>query len=519
KMGFNLDGKPIEVIEVKRHKESGFFKARLHVTKGKHRFAAEFLNDFFDPEGPDPDHRDRNLGVHLLEVEGPFGGDATNTTDLLPATYTQIVFCQPNKELSVEECARKIVEKFARRAYRRRLTDEELNRLVRLCLNVFNETRLFDTSIQITIQAILVSPHFLFRVERDRDPNDPRNVHTIADYELATRLSYFLWSTMPDEELFELADRGELHHKNTLRKQVARMLQDPRSESLTKNFGGQWLNLRSLEVATPNQKLFATFNDDLRADMRRETELLFDSILKEDQSIVRFLDADFTFLNERLAKHYGASDIKGDHFRRVSLQGGNRQGVLTHASILTLTSDPTKTSPVKRGKWVLENILGTAPPPPPAQVPALDEVKKTKPEATLKEQLELHRTSPLCASCHREMDPIGLAFENFNAVGLWREADGDQSIDSSGSLPTGERLDGASDLIQILRQREDDFCRHFVRTMLTYAIGRGLEYYDKCAVDEMSQNVRSNDCRIQSVIHEIVQSDPFLMRRGDGDKE
>ncbi len=519
KMAYKLDNKLVQTIEVTRHKEAGFFETKVKVLKGKFPFAVEFLNDFYDPKGPDPEHQDRNLGVHLLEVVGPFGVTHEQARTLLPETHKRIVFCSPDAKGSVEDCARKILREFGRRAYRRPVTDAELNDLVALVKLAIDKGETFDGAIQVGVQGVLVSPNFLFRIERDSDPNDPRAAHSIADYELASRLSYFLWSTMPDEELFALAEKAELHKPDVLEAQVRRMLADPRSRALVDNFASQWLNLRNLDIATPNQKLFESFNDDLRADMRRETEMLFETVMREDLSIFTFLDADFTFVNERLAKYYDIKDVQGGEFRKVSLAGSKRTGVLTHGSILTLTSDPTKTSPVKRGKWILENILGTPPPPPPAKVPDFAEAQKAKPDATLREQLELHRSNAVCASCHKTMDPLGLALENFDAVGRWRDKDRDKPIDASGTLPSGEKIQNAGELIRVLRGREEEFTKHFVRTLLTYALGRGLEYYDKCAVDGITSAVRSGHGRFSQVVIHIVRSEPFLMRRGDGGEE
>ncbi|MGE3315670.1 MAG: DUF1592 domain-containing protein [Planctomycetaceae bacterium] len=519
KMGLMLQDKQLQVIEVPRHKEAGFFELRTVVKKGKRPVGVEFLNDYYDPNGPDPEHRDRNLGVHLIEVEGPFGVDRSMSRELLPETHRRIIFTVPTAEKPADECAKEILTKFAGRAYRRPVTDEELAPLLKLVQLGMESGESFDGAIQLAVQAVLVSPNFLFRIERDNDPNNPQATHTVADYELATRLSYFLWSTMPDEELFAIAAKGELHKPEVLEQQTRRMLKDPKSRALVDNFASQWLNLRNLDIATPNQKTFDGFNDELRADMRRETEMLFETVMREDLSIVRFLDADFTFVNERLAKHYGIPDIKGGEFQRVSLTGGKRTGVLSHASILTLTSDPTKTSPVKRGKWVLENLLGAGPPPPPAKVPDLAETKKAKPDATLREQMELHRSNAMCASCHKSMDPMGLSLENFDGVGRWREKDGDKPIDASGTLPSGEKIANAQDLIRVLKGREAEFTRHYVRTLLTYALGRGLEYYDKCAVDSITSAARADAGRFSRVVIEIVRSEPFLMRRGDGGQE
>jgi len=519
KMGLNFKGKQIEVFELTRHREAAFFETRLKVDKGRHHVAAEFLNDYYNPKAEDPEQRDRNLAVHLIEVEGPYGVDPAKARELLPETHRRIVFCAPDEKHTAEECAGRILREFAGRAYRRPVTPAELDSLVRLAMLAMKQGETFDGAIQVAVQAVLVSPNFLFRIEQDPAPNDPRAVRELADYELATRLSYFLWSSMPDDELFALAAKGELGRRDTLEQQVRRMLQDPKSRALVDNFASQWLNLRSLDIATPNQKQFETFNDDLRADMRRETELLFETVMRDDLSILTFLNADFTFVNERLAAHYGIPNVSGKDFQRVSLEGTPRAGVISHASILTLTSDPTKTSPVKRGKWILENVFGAPPPPPPANVPDLSEAQKAKPDAPLREQLELHRQNAMCASCHKAMDPLGLALENFDAIGRWRDSIGDKPIDASGVLPSGETFGGPQELFAVLEQREEDFTRHFVRSLLTYAIGRGLEYYDKCAVDGITGAVRARGSRFSTVVLEIVFSEPFRKRRGDGGHE
>jgi hypothetical protein len=321
---------------------------------------------------------------------------------------------------------------------------------------------------------------------------------------------------MPDDELFQLAADGKLHEPAVLERQVDRMLGDAKSGALVQNFGAQWLNLGILDQAAPNPAQFPEFDNALRRDMRRETELLFETVMRENRSIFDFLDADFTFVNERLAKLYGIADVKGDKFRRVSLYGTRRIGLLTHASILTLTSDPGKTKPVKRGKWILENILGSAPPPPPPNVPALAEIEKARPQASLREQLAEHRANARCATCHEMMDPLGLGFEHFDAIGRWREKDGERSIDASGSLPTGEQFGDVRELIGLIRKRQLDYTKHFVETMLTFALGRGLEYYDTCTVGSVVDAAAGDEYRFKKLVIEIVKSDAFLKRRGDG---
>jgi hypothetical protein len=429
-----------------------------------------------------------------------------------PQLRKRILIAQPGKNPA--EAARKIIGSFARRAFRRPGTPQEVDRLARFVELARKNGDNFETGIQLALQAVLVSPHFLFRIELDREPNNPKAIHPISEYELATRLSYFLWSSMPDEELFRLAGQGALRKPGTLEGQVQRMLKDAKARSLVDNFSGQWLQTRNLQTANPNPAQFPTFNDALRADMLRETALFFEAVMKENRSILDFLDADFSFLNERLARHYGIAGVKGDQFRRVKLAGDQRGGVLTQASILTITSNPTRTSPVKRGKWILENILGTPPPPPPPNVPELKEDKKVVLSGSLRQRMEQHRANPTCATCHQRMDPLGFGFENFDAVGAWRTKDGTFTIDSSGTLPGGVSFKGPKELKSILKGKKKEFARCLSEKMLTYALGRGLEYYDKCAVDRIAENLAKQQYRFTSLVIEVVKSDPFQKRRG-----
>jgi mono/diheme cytochrome c family protein len=429
-----------------------------------------------------------------------------------PDARKRIFICQPTDKTR-DECARKILENFARRAYRRAVPPEEVNRLAGLARLAESQGDSFDQGITLGLQAILTSPHFLFRVERDRGPNKLLP-HPINEYELASRLSYFLWSSMPDEELFTLAREGNLRKPGTLEAQVRRMMRDPKARALVENFAGQWLQLRNLRNVNPDPALFPAFDESLRTAMLKETELFFESIVKEDRSVVDFLDADYTFVNERLARHYGISGVKGDSFRRVNLSGSPRGGVLTQASVLTVTSNPTRTSPVKRGKWILENILGTPPPPPPPGAGELSEDKKVVLSGTLRQRMEQHRANPNCATCHQRMDPLGFGFENFDAIGAWRERDGQFTIDPSGVLPSGQAFKGPAELKAILKSRREAFTRCLAEKLLTYALGRGLEPYDRCAVDQIAANVAKNGYKFSCLVDEIVKSDPFQMRRG-----
>jgi mono/diheme cytochrome c family protein len=430
-------------------------------------------------------------------------------------TRQRIMIAQPT-EKNQADAARKIIENFTRRAYRRPVSADEVARLVRFVELATANGDSFERGIQLTLQAVLVSPNFLFRIERDHAPAGTEGTRPIAEFELASRLSYFLWSTMPDEELFKQAQNETL--RKNLEPQIRRMLRDPKSKALVENFAGQWLQLRALKTVAPDPVMFPTFNDALRSAMQKETELFFESIMREDRSILDFLTADYTFVNERLAKHYGIPGVKGEQFQRVRLTGNQRAGILTQASILTVTSNPTRTSPVKRGKWIMENILGTPPPNPPANVPELSEAKEVVESAPLRKRMEQHRADPNCAVCHQHMDTLGFSFENFNAIGAWRTMDGKFSIDPSGTLPNGQAFKGAKELTTLLKRDKDLFARCLAEKLLTFALGRGLEYSDKCAVDQIVAAVAKNDYRFSSLAMEIVKSDPFEMRRLSGEK-
>ncbi len=411
--------------------------------------------------------------------------------------------------------ARTILTRFATRAYRRPATADEVQRLVRLAEQGEKNTGKWEAGLQLALQAVLCSPKFLFRVELNQRP-DSADPHPIDDYQLASRMSYFLWNTMPDDELFALAEKNQLHKE--VAAQVRRMLKDDRADTLVENFGMQWLQLRPLNNFAPDTKLFPEWNESLRQAMLKETELFLRAVMREDRSILDIVDADFTFLNERLATHYGITDpkVQGAEFRRVQLKGGERGGVLTQASILAVNSNPTRTSPVKRGRWVLEQILGTPPPPPPPDVPALDSEKQLK--GTLRQRMEQHRANPSCAFCHARMDPIGFAFENYNAIGKFRTTDGGRPIDPSGVLPNGQTFKGPGELKAILKGKKDLFSRNLTEKMLTYALGRGLEYYDRPAVDRIVAALAQNDYRFSVLVTEVVKSDPFSLRRGKDQK-
>ncbi|HWG42349.1 MAG TPA: DUF1592 domain-containing protein [Gemmataceae bacterium] len=418
-----------------------------------------------------------------------------------------------------EESAKQILERFAVRAYRRPLRRDELRRLMRFVEMAEKNRDSFDTGIGLAMQAVLASPHFLFRVEIDPRPDDPKTIHPISHYELASRLSYFLWSSMPDDELFELARKKTLREPEVLEKQVRRMLKDPRSRALVDNFAGQWLQLRTLKEFKPDPDLFPTFDEKLRAAMLRETEQFFENIIHEDRSILDFIDSDYTFVNERLAKHYGLSGVKGEQFRRVSLTGTPRGGILTQAAVLSVTSNPTRTSLVKRGKWILDNILGTPPPPPPPGVEELKDDKEAVLSGSLRQRTEQHRANPNCATCHQRMDPLGFGFENFDAIGGWRTREGKHAIDSTGTLPSGQSFKGPSELRTILKKRQDAFARCLSEKLLTYALGRGVERYDRCAIDDIVKSAGKDNYKFSRLVIDIAKSDPFQKRRGKGGKK
>lgn len=485
---------------------------RSRLAAGEHFVSAEFINDFYDPDAKDPTKRDRNVTLETIEVAGPL----EIKPDQYPVAHRKLITATPSSTTTVLDAAQTSLRPFVNRAFRRRVNEDEIRKYAQLVDASVRDGDNYEQGMQVAVIAVLCSPHFLFRIEQDPNPNDPKNAHLVGDYELATRLSYFLWSSLPDNELFLLATSGKLREEQTLREQVKRMLADDRSQALADNFASQWLNLRLLDSASPDPGEFKDFSPELKSDMQRETLAFFMSVVKEDRSVLDFIDGKFSFLNERLAKHYGIKDVSGDEFQRVSLSGTNRGGVLTHASILTLTSNPERTSPVKRGKWILDNMLGAPPPEPPADVPQLDATQKAQPGLSLRKQLEIHRENAVCASCHRTMDALGFGLENFDAIGKFREKEKGQAIDSSGTLPEGESFQGPVELAKVLRGKPNEFTRCMTEKMLTYALGRGLVHYDRCSVDKITKQVAGQEYRFSALVTEIVLSDPFRKRRGDG---
>ncbi|MCC6727751.1 MAG: DUF1592 domain-containing protein [Chthonomonadales bacterium] len=510
RMAVKVDGKPAGAFDVKAT-ESGpaIYEARVRLAPGRHRLSASFLNDFYNPSAA-PNSRDRNLAIDYLEAVGPEGG----APGAVPESQKRILRGEP-RGADVAAAARRVLAPLAARAYRRPATREEVTGLARLVALARKQGDSFERGIQVAIQAMLVSPGFLFHVEADPRPTSA-TARPLDAWELASRLSYFLWSSMPDERLFRLAADGTLRKPAVLAAEARRMLGDPRARALSDNFAAQWLELRNLETAAPDPVRFPAFTDALRRAMREETERYFMGVVANDRSVLEFLDSRYTYLNEPLARHYGIAGVKGTRFRKVALSSGRRGGVITQASVLTVTSNPTRTSPVKRGKWILEEILGTPPPPQPANVGQLPDDRQGPLVGTLRQRMEQHRKDPACAGCHARMDPLGFGLENFDAVGAWRARDGGQPIDSSGVLPDGRRFRGPAELRQILMGRKDQFVKTLVEKLLTYGLGRGLESYDRCAVDDIVRTARRGGYRFSALVAGIVRSDPFTRKRGDG---
>ncbi len=502
RMGVRFDGREVHVQSVRAQAEKPEqFEVPVTVEAGKHRLGVAYLNNF-NSDG------DRNVYLTSFEVVGPL--------DVAPEEYPEphrrILPRRPaaGGELAY---AREVLRPLATRAYRRTATRAELSKLVKLVDEVMRDGGRFEEGIQLALEAILVSPHFLYRWEIDPEPLEAGQGRDLNGFEVASRLSYFLWSSMPDDALLELARSGELGKENVRAEQVLRMLKDPRSKALVRNFGGQWLQVRNLDQAEPDATAFPTWDAELRDAMRRETDLFLEAVLLEDRSIIDLLDADFTFVNGRLARHYGIPGIEGDEFRRVTMPpGSGRGGVLTMGSVLTITSVPTRTAPVLRGKWILEQILGTPPPPPPPNVPPIEEGEEASKSATFRQRLELHRSKAECMPCHQKMDPLGFALENFNAIGAWRTQDGPHPIDNSAELPGGRKFEGAAGLKSVLRQHPD-FPRALSSKLLTYALGRGLEPADRKAVQVLVDGLEKNDFKFSALLLGVVESEPFLRRQ------
>ncbi len=523
----SVDGERVELFTVGEHPPerlaSGVFafdadpdvQVRVPLRAGPREVTVAFLpKSGALPEGQVRAYRSRSRqpSIASLIVSGPFGADGAGDTP----SRQRILTCRPGSRATAgdaADCAHSILSTLARRAYRRPVTDGDLARLIPFYEQGQAEGG-FERGIQRAIERILVSPEFLFRIERDPGEISPDGVYRVSDLELASRVSFFLWSSIPDDELLGLAIRGELREPLVLDQQVRRMLSDPRSEALVTNFAEQWLFLRDVDAKEPDEGFFPGFDENLRLALRRETALFVNSILRGDRSVLDLLTADHTFVNERLAKHYGMPHVYGSHFRRVTLDDERRRGLLGQGSILTLTSYATRTSPVLRGKWILENLLSSPPPPPPPDVPSLDETGDDGRPRSMREAMEQHRANPACASCHAQMDPLGFALENFDAIGRWRErSESNTPIDATGLLPDGRRFDGPAGLRAALLRAPEQFMHTVTEKLLTYALGRGVEHFDAPAIRRIVRNAVRDDYQFAAVVLGIVNSTPFQMRK------
>jgi hypothetical protein len=522
KLDLRLDGQRLELFTIPAdpragqqvhgtgHDPDSHLKVRVPVKAGTRTLIATFVKDTVKAEGIPANTRETAFfeGVGTISVAGPYDVEGPGDTP----SRDRIFLCHPTAPAEEQACAEKIVSNLAHRAYRRPIAADDLPPLLALFRQGAASDG-FEAGVRLALLKILVSPEFIFRMELDPPDATAGSVHRISDVELASRLSFFLWSSIPDDELLAVAERGELGDASVLERQVRRMLADPRSHALVKNFAGQWLFLRNIARIQPDPAAFPNFDENLRQALEQETELLVDSTLREDRSVVDLLTADYTFVNQRLAEHYGIKGVYGSEFRRVAVNDPNRQGLLGQASILTVTSYPNRTAPTIRGKWVLEQLLGTPPPPPPPNVPSLKEDASAK-TVTMRQRMEQHRANPACAVCHRIMDPLGFALENFDGLGRWRDSAGPGAgpIDSSGVLPDGIKFEGPVGLREVLLRRQELFVETFTDRLLTYALGRGVEEYDRPVIRKIVRE--ADDHRWSSIILGIVKSAPFQMRGG-----
>ncbi len=474
--------------------------------KGVRSFSIAFVNDYYAPDDPDPTKRDRNLHVDWVEIAGPMG-----VVDDPPESHKRIFARDPGGR-DVAARAKGVLAPLASRVWRRPVRADELDRLVGLVTADVKAGAPFEQGVRTALEALLVAPHFLFHVEVLAKPDDPRAIAPLDDYALATRLSYFLWSSLPDDALFARARDGSL--RANLAAEVRRMLDDPRAGSLVDGFAEQWLTLRRLAATTPDRERFPSFDARLKDDMLRETQMFFEAVMHEDRSILDFVDGPYTYLNERLAKHYGIAGVAGERFRRVSLEGATRAGIFTQASILTVTSYPTRTSPVRRGKWMLEQVLGQTVAPPPPGAGDLNEGDEATKAASLRTRTEQHRRDPACASCHQKLDPLGFGLENYDAVGAWRERDGAFPIDASGTLPDGRTFGSPREMRAIVKA-DPGFVRCFAEKLFVYAIGRGLVEGDAPAIRRVVDAATPGGHRFSSYVLGIVASDAFGRARGE----
>ncbi|MSV35278.1 MAG: DUF1592 domain-containing protein [Bryobacterales bacterium] len=517
----NTQGSP-EFEEYMHNADAGL-EVRVPVKAGEHEVAVSFVRRWIEPEGvlqppqigfarTTNEYYHGNPSVEFLMIGGPYGTPSHGDS---PARR-KIFVCAPKTPAAEEPCARKILSTLATRAYRRPVTDGDVSTL----MSFYRSGRAdkdFDAGIQMGLERILAAPSFLFRVERVPANTVPGTAYRLSDLDLASRMSFFLWSSVPDEELLNLAMRGRLKDPKVLEQQVQRMLRDPRSQALVDGFANRWLGLSKLTGLVPDADLYREFDENLRDSMAKETRLFVASQIREDHGVGELLTADYTFVNERMAKHYGIPNIYGPRFRRVKFTDGVRGGLLGQASILSVTSYPNRTSVVVRGRWLLANVLGSPPPPPPPDVPALKDPEAGKPQS-LRQRMEMHRNVPVCASCHQRMDPLGFALENFDALGKWRkEADG-APIDAASSLPDGTQFDGVAGLRQLMGSHKEDFVRTFAEKLMAYAIGRGIETSDLPAIRKIARAAAAQDYKWSAVVLGIVNSVPFNMSVAGTDK-
>ena len=488
-------------------------EVQVPVKAGPHTVTIAFLEktsgpsvDILEPFGReklDPVNTAGIPEIDFMSISGPFNATGPGDTP----SRRQVFTCRPVGNADAVPCAKKILNALARKAYRGPVTDAETERLLTFYQRGRNNGGTFDAGIETALAFLLVNPRFLFRSETDPPNAVPGSVHRISDLELASRLSFFLWSSIPDEQLLTLATQGKLKDPAILEQQVKRMLADRRSDALISNFLGQWLYLRNLKGTSPDPQIFPDFDDNLRQAFQRETEMFVGSIMREDKSVTDLVNADYTFVNERLAKHYGIPNVYGNQFRKVHIPDPARRGLLGQGSVLTVSSYPNRTSPVLRGKWILTNILGTPPPPPPPNVPPLKEVAS----GTMRQRMEQHRANPACAACHKVMDPIGFSMENFDAIGAWRTIDGGGTIDATAQLADGTKIAGPSALLQVLTAHPEQFVRTMTQMLMTYGLGRGTEYYDMPVIRNIVRDAAKKNYRFSALVLGVVSSPPFQM--------
>ena len=505
KMTVHVDQQRLGQFEITAVESPQTMDLEVQLTEGKRTIRISFDNDYYHPTAEDVTQRDRNLIVFSVSVVRQ-----PAQQELMGDAHRNFFFDYPHSPAEENTIARKLIAEWSTRCFRRPTSHREVERLFQIYHAARTNGVTFESGMQDALQAMLISPHFLYKVERPAPADgSPRQ---LDNYELATNLSYFLWSSTPDRSLLSAARRDDFQQPAVLRGEIDRLLDSPQADQLIKNFAVQWLQLRILSELRPDPDLFKGVDPQLLSDMREETTLFVREILRENRSLLDLLSADFTFVNHRLAQHYGLDGVPaGDEFVRVSLAASGRRGLLTQGSFLTLTSNPTRTSPVKRGKWILENLLAQPPPPAPPNVTPLEQQQLT---GSLREQLRQHRRDAACATCHDPMDPLGFALENYDAVGRWRETEDGEAIDASGQLPSGETFSGASELVEVLlTQRRNEFVRCITGKMLTYALGRGLRYEDQCAVEQITGRLAEHDYRIRELVYGIVNCTPFRQRQ------